>query len=292
MKVYLSRARYSRASSKVISLWLLASAVFITCSLLVFPLVSSLAASSDFSKPFHSINPTELPAGSLVSLKQKNSKEIVLANSRLKNSTPIGVVVDGKDSLIAIDSKKGNVMVSISGQANALVTNLRGDIEAGDYIADSVVSGVGAKAELGDRIVGVALERFSIAGESFGKYITIDSSSGKKEKILIGSIPILVSPSIVSDSLQRKVGFLEKVAFQMAGKQVSTVRIILSGVIILVAIVSLLVMIFSSVKTSITAVSRNPLAKVTIFEALAQVMVMIVLVCLVGLTTAYLVIRV
>jgi len=78
----------------------------------------------------------------------------------------------------------------------------------------------------------------------------------------------------------------------MAGNQVSTVRIILSGVIILVAIVSLLVMIFSSVKTSITAVSRNPLAKVTIFEALAQVMVMIVLVCLVGLTTAYLVIRV
>ncbi|MBP6916826.1 hypothetical protein KBB76_01300, partial [Candidatus Saccharibacteria bacterium] len=91
-------------------------------------------------------------------MKQKNSKEIVLANSRLRNSTPIGIVVDGKDSLIAIDSKKGNVMVSISGQANALVTNLRGDIEAGDYIADSVVSGVGAKAELGDRIVGVALE--------------------------------------------------------------------------------------------------------------------------------------
>jgi len=282
MKVYLSRARYSQTSSKVISLWLLACAVFITCSLFAFLTVSSLAASSDFSKPFYSISPTELPAGSLVSLKQKNSKEIVLANSRLRNSTPIGIVVDGKDSLIAIDSKK----------ANALVTNLRGDIEAGDYIADSVVSGVGAKAELGDRIVGVALERFSIAGESFGKYITIDSSSGKKEKILIGSIPILVSPSIVSNSLQKKVGFLEKVAFQMAGKQVSTVRIILSGVIILVAIVSLLVMIFSSVKTSITAVSRNPLAKVTIFEALAQVMVMIVLVCLVGLTTAYLVIRV
>jgi len=192
MKVYLSRARYSQTSSKVISLWLLACAVFITCSLFAFLTVSSLAASSDFSKPFYSISPTELPAGSLVSLKQKNSKEIVLANSRLRNSTPIGIVVDGKDSLIAIDSKKGNVMVSISGQANALVTNLRGDIEAGDYIADSVVSGVGAKAELGDRIVGVALERFSIAGESFGKYITIDSSSGKKEKILIGSIPILV----------------------------------------------------------------------------------------------------
>jgi len=257
----------------------------------VFTPAYSLAASSDFSKPFYSINPTELPAGSLVSLKQKNSKEIVLASSQLKNSTPIGVVVDEKDSLIAIDSKKGNVMVSVNGQANALVTNLRGDIEAGDYIADSVVSGVGVKAVSGDRVVGVALEGFSAASGSFGKNITIDSS-GKKGKILIGSISILVSPSIVSNSLQRKVGFLEKVTFQMAGKQVSTVRIILSGVIILIAILSLLVMIFSSVKTSITAVSRNPLAKVTIFEALAQVMVMIVLVCLVGLTTAYLVIRV
>jgi hypothetical protein len=50
-------------------------------------------------------------------------------------------------------------------------------------------------------------------------------------------------------------------------------------------------MIVTATKNGIVALSRNPLAKTVIFEGLAQVLVMIVLVCVISLTLCYAVLR-
>lgn len=264
---------------------------FMPVILLLFCLLISestvFAATADLSKSYSSSS--VIPGGSLVSLKFNTKNEVVLANSNSSDKL-VGVAVDSDQSLLAVNKNSGNVMVSISGQTNAIVSTLNGDIKTGDLISESIISGVGTKAQAGDKVVGVAQQDFTFAGENQTKQIKSIQLGGKESQVAVGSIPILIALSTTNDKKEQTS--LEKLAAGIAGKPVSMTRIILGGLITLIVMISLCVMIFSSIKSSITAVSRNPLAKISIFESLAQVMVMVVLVCLVGLATVYLVIRI
>jgi hypothetical protein len=66
--------------------------------------------------------------------------------------------------------------------------------------------------------------------------------------------------------------------------------IVVSFIVILTLII-LTAMIVTATRNGIIALSRNPLAKTVIFEGLAQVLVMIVLVCVISLTLCYAVLR-
>jgi hypothetical protein len=251
--------------------------------LVLSPLIK--AATSDISKSYNSLE--AIPGGSLVSLKFNSKNEVVLANTNSSNKL-IGVAVESDKSLIAVNKNSGNTMVSISGQANTFVSTINGDIIAGDLIAESLISGVGAKAVSGDKVVGVAQKDFKFEDQQ--KTSIKNIQLGDKElTVAVGSIPILIALS--TTNTQKKLSPIEEFAINIAGKPVSILRLVLSAVIGLMVVVALGVMVFSSIKSSITAVSRNPLAKISIFESLAQVMVMVVLVCIVGLVSIYLVIR-
>jgi len=245
------------------------------------------AASSDISKSYYGDSATLVP-GSLVSLKTGVNNRVVLANANSGNSL-IGVATRTDDSLIAINHQNGKVQVSLSGQANAFVSTVYGDIKTGDQIAETFISGVGAKARPGDKVVGVAQQDFSYAGGQGKLYQHIKLSDTKSVNVAIGTIPIMVA---VSRSGDGGINYVQKIATSIAGKKVSWTRIALSFVIAIVMISAVVVMIYSSIKSSITATSRNPLAKASIFESLAQVMTMVALVCIVGVLTMYLVIRV
>lgn len=247
----------------------------------------SSASNADISRSYR--GEKNIVPGSLVSLDQNKDGYVVLANSNSSNRL-VGVAVKIDGTSIAIDTNTGDIQVAISGNATAIVSTLNGDINVGDAISESPISGVGAKAQSGDKTVGVAQKQFNSNSENTKKQ-TIYDKNGKSKEIFVGYTQMMVAYNTVPDNDGDKTTPIEHWASAFVGHDVSMARIVVCGVIAIVALLSLLIMIYSAIHNAITAVSRNPLAKSKIFEALAQVMIMVVIVCIISLTTMYLVIR-
>jgi hypothetical protein len=259
----------------------------LSVSFLIFtPKIRALG--SDISKSYS--GDSAIVAGSLVSLDSGKLGYIVLANSKNSNQL-IGVAVDGRGSLIAIDQSENKIQVSINGSASTLVSTVNGDINTGDYIAQSSISGIGAKALPGDKTVGIAQSSFTSKSSSLQKQ-KITDSNGFETEVSIGQIPVLVSASSLPKDTKDEVSTLEDWASKLVGHRVSLMRIVFCGVIAIISLIALVIIVYSSIHSSIVAVSRNPLAKPMIFEALAQVLVMVALVSVISITTMYLVIRI
>jgi len=279
--------KYRKKQRPTMAEQLFTSLLFVLIIICLFA-VRAYAANADISRSYQ--GDTNIVPGSLVSLDEKRDGYVVLANSKSPRQL-IGVAVKVENSLIALNVPSGNVQVSVNGLANTLVSTMAGSIEVGDLVAESSISGVGAKAKPGDKAIGIAQKQFS-SDSTDSKQQTITDAKGKTAKVNIGYIPVLVSFSNVPGVSGYSQTAIEKWATGVAGRSVSLTRIIFCGIIAIIALSALVIMVYSSIRNSIIAVSRNPLAKPVIFEALAQVMSMVILVSIISILTMYLVIRV
>lgn len=250
----------------------------------------SVAAASDLSRSFSS--DSTIDAGSLVSLDKQKEGYVVAANTENVDQL-IGVAVLSDNSLLAVNSGDNKTQVAISGQATALVSNLNGDINPGDLVAVTPFTGVGAKAVAGNRVVGVAQASFT--GSTTGaKKVTVTDLKGKSKEISIGIIPVVISVGTMASngSLYGVNNGLQGFATNIAGRPVSLVRVAIALVIGLAAIISLIVVVYGTIRNGISAVARNPLAKPAIFDSMAQVMVMVAFIAVVSIVLMYAVLRI
>jgi hypothetical protein len=156
------------------------------------------------------------------------------------------------------------------------VSTAGGKIKVGDYITVSPIAGVGQK--VGDssaRVVGTAQADFDGSGDGVTKR-TIEDTAGKKTEVSVGQIPVVISVSTytATDGKQNYVvpNWLQSLSNTLAGKNVSTIRIIISVVILLVSLASVTVLLYSAVRNSIISIGRNPLSKKSVMGGLLQVM--------------------
>jgi hypothetical protein len=255
----------------------------------LFSLTSKvIAIGTDISRSY--FTNSSLVAGNLVSLDKNKSGYVVIANSN-NNNQLVGISTSGNESSIALDQTDNKTQVAINGIAPAMVSTINGDIKTGDYIAQSAISGVGAKALPGDKTVGVAQAAFNSESTDVKKQRVLDVD-GHEYQVYVGKIAVVISVGSFPNNGEDKVSTLERWASSLVGHKVSLARIIFCGVIAIIAIVSMIVIVYGSIHSSIVAVSRNPLAKPMIFEAMAQVFVMVILISVISLTTMYLVIRI
>jgi hypothetical protein len=110
----------------------------------------------------------------------------------------------------------------------------------------------------------------------------------------IGAIPVVISvgEAAVAGASQSNGGGLTSFASNLVGRPVSLLRVVLCLVIGLAAIISLVVVVYSTIRNGIAAVARNPLAKPAIFDSMAQVMVMIAFIAVVSIVLMYAVLRI
>lgn len=261
------------------------AAIFVVLALQ--PAVMALAA--DVSRAFNSSE--TLVAGTLVSLDATKKDTVVAANSTDTRQL-IGVVVAKNGSLLSIDDTATTAQVAVSGRANALVSTLNGPVKTGDMIAESPITGVGALALSGEKVVGIAQGDFTETSQNTSKQ-TITQTDGKSKEVTIGSVPLIVAVGQAAGGQGEGDygGGLKGLLSGVAGKEVSSARIVMTGFIAFMTVIVLGVMVYSAVRNGITASSRNPLAKPVIFESLAQVFVMIILVSLVSLVINYAILR-
>lgn len=229
-----------------------------------------------------------MPLNSIVSLQNNSSDKVILAASSNAGNL-LGVVVNATNSSLSISSGKSNeVQIATSGTLDILVSTINGNISQGDYITASPISGVGMKATGNVRVVGIAQGDLN---NTNGSKETYTDKDGKKQSVVLGQIPVLVSVSNYFKEPDKTLIPLavQSVANALAGRTVSTVPILISAGIFLVTIIVVVSIIFSMVRASIISVGRNPMSQSAIYRDLIQMSALVLAILAVGFIIIYLV---
>lgn len=255
--------------------------------LLASGLTPAGASSANISHSYHANG--SIPIGSLVSL-DASKTDYVEPASTVNGSRLVGIAVASDDSLLAVDASESLTQVATSGNASALVSTLNGPIKVGDHVAVSPFNGIGMKSQPGSHVVGLAQTAFDgTSSDATAKEVT--DKSGKKSEIKVGFIRISIATGTDNSAVASgaQLNALQKFAKSLTGHVVSTARLIISFIIMIVAFVSLVVLIYASIYGSIISIGRNPLAKYAVFRTLGSVLGMVVLTAVVaGLTIFFL----
>lgn len=233
-----------------------------------------------------------LQRGTVVSLDEQDTSKVVPANKGNEERIH-GIVVAPNDATITISDVQEKTFVATIGRFDGLVSTERGVIEPGDFLTVSSVSGIATKAGDTDRFtVGKAIEGFDGSGAISNTQL--QNSLGETQNIAIGRI--LVDISVTSNPLLRPAEsnlpeFLEKATRQIAGKEVSAVRVYISIFILLISGAVSGSLLYSGIKSSIISVGRNPLSKNSITKSLIQIILTAIIIVLIGIFGVYLLLR-
>lgn len=261
----------------------IAAFAVVICIVLAAPGVMSAAISQGFTST------VKLLPGTLAALKNNQSNEVVAANT--ENSEGIvGVIITSNDATLAVNATS-SAQVATSGSTIVFVTDIAGPIKAGDKITASPLEGVGMRATDSIKIVGVAEADFNVGADTAKQ--TVTSRDGQSHAVNVGSIPVQVQVAYYTAPKESTIipVFLQQLSNTIAGKQVSPLRILLGTLIILAALVTVTIMLFSAVRVSILSVGRNPLAGKEIYKGLFQVFGMSIVILGVSVGITYLIMR-
>ena len=211
-----------------------------------------------------------------------------LANSG-NGARLVGVAVDSQDSLLAVDPNLGRVQVATSGSANVLVSDIDGDIAAGDMVAVSPVDGLGMDAKPSDRIVGVAESSFS-AKSSGAESRQITDETGHSHQIHVGYVLVNLAVG-TAPSATANLNGIQKFARSLTGHVVSMTRLIISLTITVLAFGTLITLVYSSIYGGIISIGRNPLAKAQVLRTVRDALLMSSLIAVLATIAVFLLLR-
>ncbi len=219
----------------------------------------------------------------------------VEALSQSSETNMLGVVVAPNDAPVTItgDSTKTQTYVATYGEFNVLVSNQSGTVKAGDAISISAINGVGMKADDQHQIIiGKAIASFdgtsnvqSTAKLDNGKTVSI----GRVEVNINVAHNPAYNPVVVAAGVPR---FLARAAQVVTNKPVGAARIYASLVIMVICIFIAGSLMYAGVRTGMTAVGRNPLAKKSIVRNLIQVTLSALIIFIIGLIAVYLLLKI
>lgn len=250
--------------------------------------VSALAgaSSANISKSYKAVE--IISNGSIVSLDVRRADYVAPAN--LTNAARLlGVVLASDDSLLAVNPDESGVQVATSGSVTTFVSTLNGDIRLGDAVAVSPFNGVGMKAGEGDRVIGLAQTDFNGNSEGASRQ-NVRDRSGRVKPVAVGYVRLNIAIGTNNPALTQNA--LQRVAQSVTGKSsIPTMRLVVSAIIILVALIAIVTLTYSSIYGSIMSVGRNPLAKYAIFRATGSIMMLVILIAAMAGLSVFLLLR-
>lgn len=250
----------------------------------------STAASATLISQGYAVK-SPIPTGALVSISSTEAGTAIIAD--LKNQDKLfGVAVVSDTALLSISGGTGEIQVASSGLAPVLVSTEGGAIKRGDHLGVSTIAGVARKATSGSRTIGTAADDFdgSAAGVDKRK---LETTTGSKE-VSVGQIPVDIGIGNYQpnglDTGSVVPTWLQTLSNTVAGKVVSPIRAVVATTILITAIISVSVLLYGAVRTSIISIGRNPLAKNSVFKGLAQVIIIVVVILGIAAVISYLVV--
>ncbi|MDB5175414.1 MAG: rane protein of unknown function [Candidatus Saccharibacteria bacterium] len=235
--------------------------------------------------------------GMIVRVTDKDKATIQAADQKSINYL-LGVTIAPNDAPVTItpqtvDSQQ--VFVATSGRYSVLVTNQNGPIKSGDYITVSSIAGIGMTADQElPVILGTATSDFNGTSNVVGT-VSLKDSSGKTRQVSIGRVTVNLdiarNPLKVAVASDFVPTFLSKAAITVANKPVSTARIYMGAITLLISALVSGVVLYSGVRSGMVAVGRNPLSKKSIIRSLIQTVLAGLIIFIVGVVLVYLLLK-
>jgi len=237
-----------------------------------------------------------LQKGMIVRLNAKDSTKVdPLRQDQSKDM--LGVVVSANDAALSLtsDLSKRQVYVATYGKYDVLVSTQNGVIASGDLVSISTIDGVGMKADGETRtVIGKALSNFDGKSNVLGTS-TLTDTSGKKTEVSLGRITVQVlvqANPLQSVALPSALtNFLSRVGYSVSNKTVNPGRLYLALLVLIIASFVSAILMFSGVRSAMTAIGRNPLAKKAIYRSLVQVIISSLIVFIIGIFAVYLLLK-
>lgn len=230
----------------------------------------------------------KLPLASIISLKKGSTRDI--EPTTMDNiDNMLGVVINPENSLLTVTNGLENeTQVATNGEVRVLVSDINGSIKRGDHITASAIAGVGMKTTTNARVLGIAQDDL-IEGET--NQYTYRDKEGNEKMVRLSTIPVQVNISYYFKEPDKTLvpSALQNVANSFAGKQVSTMPILISMAIFIVTIIVVVIIIYSTIKSSIISVGRNPMSQSAIYRSLIQISALVIAILAVGVIAIYLV---
>jgi hypothetical protein len=224
---------------------------------------------------------------------QANDKGKVEPLTQEQENDMFGVVVSSSEAPVSLsDPSQVQVFVANFGQYEVLVSTQNGPVRAGDGLVISSVKGVAMKADdLHRVVVGKALENFADNADAESK---VKLASGRT--VAVGRIKVDINvarnPTYSGDRIAGVPHFLSRAAHAVTDKPVTALRIYAGLAIIFVCLAVAGGILYAGIRSGMTAIGRNPLAKKSIVRNLITIILMALTVVSVGLIAVYLLLRI
>ncbi len=236
------------------------------------------------AQSFQADSITDMVAGALLSLKNDNSQTVQLATAGSADQL-VGVVSQNPLLALSKSSQKATVQAVTNGITTVLVSDMNGSVRAGDKITASPIAGVGMLATESTQIIGTAQAALNTKNAATQ---TITDRGKKTHTVRIAQVPVQVSIAFYQQPTSNFLPpFLQSLANSVAGRPVSLIRILLCAILLLAALVSIAILLYTSIRASITSIGRNPLAASAIRRGLLQVGGVTVMILVFSLLASY-----
>lgn len=229
--------------------------------------------------PLHAFAASVVSQGFKVSEKYTTGQVVSLDGETLKLATPenqsqlFGVVISQQDAAISLSSGVNEVQVVTSGPASVIASDINGEIKTGDQLVPSPITGVVMKATDSGKSLGVAQQDMTSLSGSFQKQ-TVKSKDGSSKEVNVVLLSAVVNIHDFQSSTPETPAILlplQSALSNTVGRQVSTTRVVIAMVILVVSLIAVLVILYAAASSSIRSVGRNPTAQSAIFMSLLQV---------------------
>lgn len=186
-----------------------------------------------------------------------------------------GVISDNPAASIVDSDLKGARLVITDGVVAVRVSSINGNINEGDFVTSSKISGVGQKATRNGYVVGKALEG----------YQSDNPQAVSKIQILVNIYPTGGLSGPRGNLLQ----FIRQGLTVPVFEPVESLRYLLAVAIVVISFTLGMVYFGRASRAGIEAIGRNPLAKRVIQITVVLNIVLTIVIVLVGLGIAYLI---
>lgn len=256
----------------------------------VFMFVNGLSFARAITRGYNTTD-KELVPGMVVSL----SADSFVDDPRVERATlerinsVIGITTTLDESLLTLTNGNMSVYVKTSGEAEAFVVNLNGNIKKDDLLSLSPLKGIMLKADSVSPIIGIAMEDFNT--EEATSYKIKDGSSDKE--VLIDKIRVsLDRQANVNTTPAVHASTLTRLGRAVVGKDVAEIRVIAALLLFFIVMIAEGSIIYGAVSSAISSLGRNPLAKGIIRHELVRVIILALAVLALGVMAIYSVLRV
>lgn len=213
---------------------------------------------------------------------------LVTPTTTVNADAALGVASSENGGLLTLTKKESNVFVATTGTLPVFITDITGKVSDGDFLSASTIPGVLKKAtDKDDYILGVARGELDDSKKEEIKTLELTNSLGEKSNISVGLVSIdikrFANPGKVSKNA------LQKISEAIVKKPVPIAQVIFGGLFFIIALISILVLVSTAVRSSIASIGRNPLAKKSIMRGLYQVIFLAAIILVVGLAGTYII---